>query len=769
MNLKNKLLVSSAILVFSLTAIGLSLFIDFQRLNAAFKKDVSDVNRAFIQKMSSIETVLTSLAGLHHASEDLNPAELSSFSSEMLKAYPYIDSIMTMEKLGDNQLTSYESRMQEQGYVNLKLKNINESSAGSYGHYHLPVDFIEPMTPRSASMLGVDIYSLPGMHRVIDFAVSSGKVAATQITESINLKKPSLLMFKALYLGRYPPETSMERMSMLDGLVGIEIDVERFMGFLDLKKYAMTGHLSNLDLQWFAENNQKIMTFKVSADYFTFMEKFRMYNQNYQLEIKRKLSFDMFNKKQMLAFWLFFMFLLAFILIFIKRRRMSKDEIEYLAYYDSLTRLPNRSSFKKKLDQAIDYAMENNTMGAVLFMDVDEFKRINDTLGHDVGDELLKQMSRRMMQHMRKRESTHSDGMLNPGDVVARLGGDEFTLLLTDIKSADAAGLVANRILQTVSRPFHLHDHEVYVTSSIGIAVFPADGNDVELLLKHADTAMYHAKDVGKNNYQFYQKKMSMQNEKRLKLEEKLHQALKNKEFVLYYQPQIDAKTNKIIAAEALLRWQQRELGMIFPDDFIPLAEETGQIIEIGEWVINEACRQNKQWQDAGYTPIRVAINLSCLQFMQDDLSVKIQSILKKTGLPPACLELEITESIMMRNVDKTISTIQHFSDMNIDVSIDDFGTGYSSLSYLKKFSLKSLKIDKSFVLDIPQDKDDMMITAAIISMAKSLNLKVIAEGVETERQIDFLKARDCDVMQGYYFSKPVPASEFEKMLEKSV
>jgi len=352
-------------------------------------------------------------------------------------------------------------------------------------------------------------------------------------------------------------------------------------------------------------------------------------------------------------------------------------------------------------------------------------------------------------------------------DSVSRLGGDEFTILLTHIKDAESAGHIAARIQKNIEQPFNLDSNKVYVTSSIGIAVFPGDASDSDTLLKYADTAMYLAKAMGKNNYQFYSEKMGADAAKKLNLEGKLHQAIEKNELSLFYQPQIDTKTGKIIAAEALIRWHQSDLGMIFPDEFIPLAEETGQIFKIGEWVINEACRQNKQWQKMGLATIRVAVNLSGLQFMQNDLDLRIAEILRKTSLQPEYLELEITESTMMKNIDDTISTIINFTNMGIAISIDDFGTGYSSLGYLKKFPLQSLKIDRSFVSDIPEDKDDMMITSAIISMAKSLGLKVVAEGVENNEQVTFLKEKQCDLMQGYYFSRPVPAYEFEQLLKQ--
>ncbi|MBT8440343.1 MAG: EAL domain-containing protein, partial [Gammaproteobacteria bacterium] len=450
----------------------------------------------------------------------------------------------------------------------------------------------------------------------------------------------------------------------------------------------------------------------------------------------------------------------------ISERKEAEDRIRQLAYYDSLTELPNRQSFKIQTEQAIKLAIRNNRMGAVLFIDLDEFKRINDTLGHDIGDLLIKRVAQRLLEQIRDNDTvSHTTLQGVPSQNVARLGGDEFTILLTEIKHIDDAGLVAQRIRQNIDGAFNLNGYEVYVTASIGIAVFPNDGKDVDELLKNADTAMYHAKAVGKNNFQFYSEQMGANATEYLKLGAMLRKALTNNEMKLYYQPQISAATGKITGAEALLRWEQAELGMISPADFIPLAEDTGMILDIGDWVLRQACLDNAAWQDAGYPSIRVAINLSGLQFIQKDLHFKVQQALETAGLDPQYLELEITESIIMRNIDETISTLQSFRNMNLGISVDDFGTGYSSLSYLKKFPLETLKIDRSFVTDIPDDNDDVKITSAILAMARSLNLKVVGEGVETQAQAAFLRQHHCDLLQGYLYSKPLPKNEFEQLL----
>jgi diguanylate cyclase (GGDEF)-like protein len=428
--------------------------------------------------------------------------------------------------------------------------------------------------------------------------------------------------------------------------------------------------------------------------------------------------------------------------------------------------LPNRQAFKEHVTRAIKVAKRHQRVGAVLYLDLDEFKRINDTLGHDIGDMLLVHVTSRLEGQLRETDMVRRsfDDEIEKRNI-ARLGGDEFTVLLEDVQKPEVAAVVAKRVQDAIARSYNLNGHEVYVTPSIGIAIFPRDGHDVEELLKNADTAMYHAKAVGKNNFQFYSEQMNVLATTRLKLEGKLRKALACNEMELFYQPQIDLATGEVVSVEALLRWDEPELGMVSPVEFIPIAEETGMIIELGEWVLNEACRQNKEWQDAGYTPIRVAVNLSSMQFIQRDLSMKVAKALKNSRLNPKFLELEITESVIMRNVNETITALNDFKDMGISISVDDFGTGYSSLNYLKRFPLDNLKVDRAFVKDIPDNEDDVTITSAIIALAQSLGLGVVAEGVETESQLEFLEQHGCELAQGYFFSKPIPAGQLVNFL----
>ncbi len=435
-------------------------------------------------------------------------------------------------------------------------------------------------------------------------------------------------------------------------------------------------------------------------------------------------------------------------------RRQAEERVLRLAHYDELTGLPNRNMFNQQLTRALAQARRNDKALAIMFIDLDRFKNINDTLGHEAGDRVLKEIAGRLR------------GCLREVDTVGRLGGDEFVVLIEEVPQSAQVAVVAQKILAAVAKPFLLDAQEFHISASIGISTYPADSKDMQSLLKNADISMYRAKEQGKNNYQFYSAQMNVHTHARLAMESDLRCALQGQEFLLHYQPKVDIRSGRIAGVEALVRWQQPAKGLIPPAQFIPLAEETGLIVPIGEWVLNAACAQNKSWQDQGLLPLRMAVNLSARQFSQENLVQDVARILGETGMAPAALELEITESMVMSNPQDAVRLLGKLKDLGIYLSIDDFGTGYSSLSYLKRFPIDSVKIDGSFVRDLPGDADDAAITEAIIAMAHSLKLKVIAESVETEEQLRFLRKHGCDEMQGYFFSKPVPASELLRLLQ---
>jgi len=433
-------------------------------------------------------------------------------------------------------------------------------------------------------------------------------------------------------------------------------------------------------------------------------------------------------------------------------RKRAEERLQYLAHYDGLTGLPNRLLYFDRLDQALGWAQRNEQLVVVLLLDLDRFKVINDTLGHDVGDGLLQAVAERIT------------GCVRECDTVARLGGDEFVLLLTNMTRDRDASRIAQKVLDAVEKPIVRGGRELFVTGSIGISRYPYDGKDAQTLLKNADTAMYRAKGQGKNNFQLYSPDLDACAVERLGLESSLRHALEREEFLLYYQPRLNLRSGRMTGMEALLRWQHPELGLVSPEEFIPLLEETGLIVSVGEWVLRTACRQNKAWQQAGFPPLRVAVNLSVRQFKRG-LTNKVAQLLEETGLEPRWLALEITESILMEHKESAINLLNELNTMGIRLVIDDFGTGYSSLSYLKRFPIHSLKIDRSFVQDIPDDTGDMAIARSVIGMAHSLNMTVTAEGVETKEQIDFLRAQNCDRVQGYHLSPPLPMEAFTQLL----
>lgn len=437
----------------------------------------------------------------------------------------------------------------------------------------------------------------------------------------------------------------------------------------------------------------------------------------------------------------------------ISERKASEQRIHRLAYYDALTHLPNRTLFQDRLFTALQQAERQKAWVVLMFLDLDRFKPINDSLGHAAGDRMLKDMAMRLL------------ACVNDDDTVARMGGDEFTLLLLPNASREAALTraihVAEQILGNLHAPFVLENREFFVTASIGIALSPQDGSELSQLMKNADTAMYHAKERGKNNFQFYQADMNASALERLELESDLRHALEQKEFMLYYQPQLSGDGKRLTGAEALLRWQHPRRGLVPPGDFIPVLEELGLVVEVGDWVLAEACRQLKAWHQARVRVPKVSVNLSARQFSDGQLGKRIASILQETGVPPACLELELTESILMREVDETMHILDGLKQLGLSIAVDDFGTGYSSLNYLKQFPIDVLKIDRTFVDGLPEGEQDAQIARAIIAMAHSLNLSVIAEGVETHEQLAFLREHGCDEVQGYLFGRPMQANRF--------
>jgi diguanylate cyclase (GGDEF)-like protein len=440
-----------------------------------------------------------------------------------------------------------------------------------------------------------------------------------------------------------------------------------------------------------------------------------------------------------------------------------------LAYYDTLTGLPNRRMFLARLDWALEHAKRHKQLCALLYIDLDRFKQINDSLGYRVGDSLLRAVAQKLEHCVRDSDTVARLVGKQSLCTLSHLGGDEFTVLLFDMNQVEHAALVARRILRTMAEAFHVDNHELFLTPSIGIAVFPNDGEEIDTLLKNSDMAMSHAKQRGRNTFAFYSKEINARSSERLTLENQLRKALDREELTLHFQPKIDIASGQVCGAEALLRWQHPQLGMVPPAQFIPLAEEAGLINSIGEWALHAACAASKAWERARLGPLPIAVNVSSLQFQQRGFLQVIRRALESSGIEPQYLMLELTESTFMENVRDNLKTLHTIKEMGLKLSIDDFGTGYSSLSYLKRFPLDELKVDRSFVADIPADADSVAIVSAIIAMAHSLGLHVVAEGVEAEQQLTFLKEKACNTYQGYLYSKPVTDQEFRTLIRRSL
>ena len=439
----------------------------------------------------------------------------------------------------------------------------------------------------------------------------------------------------------------------------------------------------------------------------------------------------------------------------IAERQQAEGMISFMAHHDALTGLPNRALLEDRLNQSIAQARRHpNELVGLLYIDLDYFKVINDSLGHLIGDQLLKEAGVRL------------EGAVRESDSVARFGGDEFVVCLAALADGGDAAEAAGKILECMNKPFSIDGHELHVSASVGISLYPFDGRDVTTLIREAGTAMYHAKDKGRSNFQFFTAALHDEVQRRLTITGQLRRALAQNEFAVYYQPQVNMETGEVFSAEALLRWNQPGKAPMSCAEFISIAEETGLILPIGEWVLRQACAQLRQWHDAGHESLHIAVNLSARQFFQPDLTAIVAQVLEEFALPPSALELEITESMLMQPSQDNMAVLEALSGMGVQLSIDDFGTGYSNLSYLQRFPIHALKIDRSFVIEIDQGKHDCAIITAIIAMANSLCLKIIAEGVDSEQQVTFLKMRGCQAAQGFYYSQAVPAQAFGELLE---
>lgn len=452
----------------------------------------------------------------------------------------------------------------------------------------------------------------------------------------------------------------------------------------------------------------------------------------------------------------------------ITKLRKTEQRLKYLAHYDQITGLPNRELFKQQLSKEIEKRKRTDSQFAVLFIDIDNFRRINDSLGHDAGDEVIKIIAERLSTSLRSADIITRNNTLQSLQSIARMGGDEFIVLLNEMNSIDSISKIARRLLNVLKKPAHLDNNEIPISASMGIAIYPNDGLDTETIIKNVDTAVNHAKQSGKDNFQFYNKTMNEMMLQHLEFERDLEKAIKLNQFEVYFQPKIDIASGKLVGHEALIRWNHPKLGLVGPDKFIFLAEQSNIIFDLGEWVLEQACKQLVKWHNMGFNQLDIAVNISAKQFNDEYLPARIKKILEKTGLAPKYLELELTEGLLMDNDEYTIKTLNKLKKLGLNLAIDDFGTGYSSLQYLSSFPLDVIKIDRSFIMNLPESKHDMTITKSIVALGHGLGLKVVAEGVEKEVQLKILNKYKCDQVQGFFFSKPMSSAKATEYLKKN-
>jgi diguanylate cyclase (GGDEF)-like protein len=741
-----------------------------------FNQEVYTSRNAINLRMQSYEQILRGGVGLFSASIDVSRDEWQRYVSslDVEQAYPGVQGIGYAPVVTQEDKALYLAAIWRDGFENYEIHPPGERKI------YVPVLYREPLEGLNRRALGFDMFSEPIRRKAMELAGDSGTAALSgkvQLVVKNEATSPaSVIMYLPVYEHNTAPITIDSRRAALKGFVFAPFRVDELIEATVGERLEESG----LDLELFdsVAIDKKTLLFDRDGEPYFEMKNFHpLFSVQQTLEIggrpwtleihslppfekaiDRTKSSLILGGGTLLSF-LLFGFLYSFTTQHenVKDRasqltqdlQQSEERFRHLAYHDSLTGLPNRALLNDHGVRALGRARRGRNHVAILFIDLDRFKTINDSLGHSVGDALLQEVAQRIRRTVRE------------FDTVARMGGDEFVVLLTDLADPAAAGGVAQHILESLAKVTIIEGHPLHVTPSIGLSLFPDDGSDFDELLKYADAAMYRAKENGRNGYQFFTSEINALAHGRLTVETGLRRALENHEFELHYQPQIAIDGGALIGAEVLLRWRHPQRGLIMPDEFIPIAEDTGLIVPIGEWVLRTACAQFSEWQRRGLPPFRLAINLSARQLRQKNLPSIIRDILATHSINPADLELEITETSLMQNTDGAAVALQELKSLGVKLSLDDFGTGYSSLSYLRRFPIDTLKIDRSFVRDISTDPGDAVLVRAIIDLAHSLGMSTVAEGVETSEQLYFLRSNDCNFAQGYFIGKPLIADAF--------
>lgn len=727
-------------------------------LNKKFNHTIENIiKKEFSNNISSTKGVLTSLSSVYKSINRMNQAEFTVISKDLLKNYDYMKAIGFATIVNRDDKEELLEEIKEQGLFNFNIitfdkgKIINQS--GKYEKY-APIIFIEPASYKYSSFYGFDVYN---NNNIKDSFLNAAKKDKVIIVDKFRtpLNFDIDIFIKATYKGENEIKSDNYRLQNTNGFFIIDVDIDKLLLNIEdrFSNYNIKVTSKDEYKNFFKNDRLKRASYLKQLSYYKKIDEF----DNYYLYVEKDLSLKDFNKTSFILVLSLVMIIQALYLRNWYKERETKKELTYKATHDDLTGLTNRTYFKRefeRLSAECDLKEENKL--ALLFIDLDRFKEINDSFGHKLGDEVLVEISKRFKQSMRNT------------DLICRHGGDEFLILIDNFTDISYIENIVRKILDSMNEPIMIMDQKIYMTFSIGIALYPNDAKTVDELLRNADSAMYKAKDDGRNTYSFYNVDMTSKVKEKLVLENKIRDAIKNDEFLVYFQPQYRADNNTLVGMEALVRWKSGN-ELIPPFKFIPLAENTGLIVKLDRLVMKKAIDQYSTWVEKGYDISSLSLNLSMKQLKSDDFTSLLKESVLDSNCNPSNIELEITEGEIMENPTAAIEKLKELSDFGIRLSVDDFGTGYSSLAYLKKLPIDKLKIDRAFVKDLPDDEDDIAITRSIIALAKSLKLDLIAEGVENEEQKKFLVDNGCNKIQGYFYGKPLPADEFELILKRNM
>ncbi len=766
------------ILVLVLVGIGLTAGaflrernLEHERLHLRFDQLASERASTLQFSINRILEVLYATGSLYDASTEVTRAEFDAFHADLVARHPEIHGIEWLPRIDGDERQAFEAAARAEGFADFQITEVDEQGnlhpAASRQVYY-PVFYMAPFE-RNRRAFGFNSYRQGRNALVMDAARDTGTIQATAAFTLVQdpQKRPSMVLYRPVYSSKKTPDSIAERRQHLIGFVVVllripdlvESTIRQFKpAGLD---WLLTDSSADQGPQQLLFYSSPTREYPVSApandrfiDDLAVSYPVDLPGRNWQVHFQpAPFFYERFANSREWLILAFGLSLTALFAVYTASRVRHSADMEHLARHDHLTRLPNRALFAERLQQVLAAAQRDRHQLAVLFLDLDRFKHVNDSLGHSAGDQMLEKISARLSAALRAE------------DTLARMGGDEFVVLMNHIHHERDAAHLAEKIIQMLSEPIEIQGMKLHLTTSIGISIYPQDAETAETLTSNADAAMYRAKSAGRNTYQFYTPELTRIAHEQVMLSGELKHALERQELELVYQPQYHLHNDRVFGMEALLRWNHQQMGLIMPDRFIPLAEETGLIIPIGAWVLQEACRQARQWLDAGLPLQRISVNLAGAQIQRSNFTQTVRRALQETGLPAHKLELEVTESYIMGQTDILVGVLKSLRHQGVTISVDDFGTGYSSLARLKRLPIDRLKIDRSFVRDLPFDEDDTAIARAVIALGRSLGLRVIAEGVENAEQADFLRQEGCHEAQGYYYSKPVSAAAATEIL----